>query len=149
MLSPKSGTGNCLQQLNALTPIKVISGHPSGIMDGFGKIAKEAFTPENKAKAAVLESYFEMTLGEIFLFDFGLAYEDSSPGPEKETLLLNYPKTRLNGNPFILIHENGTGVVYWNPKSGLVFDVPHDEEIVKIISLKPFKEPLTVISRNV
>lgn len=135
----KEPMDNCLKQLNTSVPIKTIHGHSSGIMDGFAKIAKEPLTPENKARVDELESYFEKTEGPIVLFDFGFALEDSSHEPENETLLSSYPEERLNGNPFALIHENGTGVAYWSPKTGLVFYVPHDAELVEVIRSKPIQ----------
>jgi hypothetical protein len=144
VLSEKDLAGNCLKQLNEAAPIKVILGHSSGIMDGFARIAKEAFTPENKARADELESLFERTEGPIILFDFGLAFEGDEHAPEKETLLPAYPKESLGGNPFILIHKNGAGVVYWNPKTGLVFYLPHDAELIKIIQVKAIKGILEI-----
>jgi hypothetical protein len=125
-------SGDCLKQLDASAPIKVIHGHSSGIMDGFRKIAKGPLTPENRARADELESYFERAEGPIVLFGFG-------PAGVEETLLPSYPKKRLRGNPFVLIHENGTGVAYWNPKTGLVLYVPHDAELIEVIQAKPIQ----------
>lgn len=124
-------SGDCLKQLVGPAPIKVIRCHSSGIMDGFRKITKDPLTPENRARAEELESSFERAEGPIVLFGFG-------PAGEEETLL-PYLKERLRGNPFALVRENGTGMAYWNPKSGFVLYVPHDAELIEVIQAKPIQ----------
>jgi len=143
----QSKTRNLFEQIKFLPLVSVFHGHSCGIMDGFRKISREPLSPADQKNADQLEGYFEMTSGLLLAFVFPLDSEDNIPREANVIVFSDYPKKRVGKNPFVFIHENGDGVIYWNPRNGLVFAVPHDQEVVEVRECKPLDKTILISSK--